>query len=87
MTERAAFTTQLAPPARRESGWFEDSATFLRRLIKVVGANVLTACRRAFAEPVRLHGNGPAGSITNAGTRRELAGFVLNAPLSSVICR
>jgi hypothetical protein len=24
--------------------------------------------------------------ITNAGTWRELAGFVLNAPLSSVIC-
>jgi hypothetical protein len=86
MTEWAAFTTQLAPPAPRESGCSEDSATFSRRLIKIVGANALPAGRRAFPEPVRLHGNGLAGSITNAGTRGELAGFVLNAPLSSVIC-
>ena len=34
---------------------------------------------------------GPAATalpaITNAGIRPELAGFVLNAPLSSAICR
>ena len=41
---------------------------------------------KLFPEPVRLGCNGlPA--ITNAGIRAELAGFVLNAPLSSAICR
>jgi hypothetical protein len=39
-----------------------------------------------FPQSVRLHGNGPVRNITNAGTGRDLAGFVLNAPLSSVIC-
>jgi hypothetical protein len=49
--------------------------------------------RKSVFEPVRLRSNGipglqlQSGIITNAGTWRELAGFVLNAPLSSAMCR
>jgi hypothetical protein len=85
MTEWAAFPTPLAPPARRESAPIEDSVSFSRRSLKNGGAIAAAMRASEFPEPVRLHGNGPVRNITNAGTRRDLAGFVLNAPLSSVI--
>jgi hypothetical protein len=34
----AAFATQRTPPARSESGWFENTATLYRRLLKIGGA-------------------------------------------------
>jgi hypothetical protein len=48
--------------------------------------------RKRVSGSVRLRGNGipglqlQSGIITNAGTWPELAGFVLNAPLSSAMC-
>ncbi|MEO6840912.1 MAG: hypothetical protein ABI192_09105 [Bradyrhizobium sp.] len=86
MTEKPAFPTSLALPARRESGSIEDSVSFSRRLLKNGGAIAPAMRPGVFPESVRLHGNGPVRNITNAGTGRDLAGFVLNAPLSSVIC-
>ena len=60
---------------------------FPRRLLKIGANNARRPCRSAFSGPVRLGCNGACRSITNTGIRRELAGFVLNAPLSSAICR
>jgi hypothetical protein len=43
--------------------------------------------RKNVSEAVMLRGNDIRGIITNAGTWREFAGFVLNAPLSSAMSR
>jgi hypothetical protein len=48
MTEWVALTTQPAPPARSESGYFDDSVTPSRRLLKMIGANPRRQAGKAF---------------------------------------
>jgi hypothetical protein len=48
MTEWAALTTQPAPPARSESGYFKDSVTPSRRLLKMIAENPDRQSGKAF---------------------------------------
>jgi hypothetical protein len=78
-----AAGTASTPRIRR----IKDSVSFFRRLLKMAERLLPRDTPDLFPEPVRLHGNGPVRNITNAGTSGDSAGFVLNAPLSSVIWR
>jgi hypothetical protein len=65
---------------RSESGWLKNTATVSRRSLNIAGAEVrgVVGIRLATVPP---------GPLQKAQIWRELAGFVLNAPLSSAICR
>jgi hypothetical protein len=62
MTESVVLTTQLAPPARSESGYFKDSATPSRRLLKMIAANPRPAARKSFPEWCGLMATVAAGT-------------------------
>jgi hypothetical protein len=47
-TELAAFATQRTPPARRESGWFENTATYPRCLLKIGGVKAVAMPENVF---------------------------------------
>jgi hypothetical protein len=70
----------------RESGCFENTATAYRRLLKIDGGATLRHGENAFSGRCGLAATRPPDRH-NAEIGRGLAGFVLNAPLSSVICR
>jgi hypothetical protein len=55
-------------------------------LLKIDGVAILARTKMHFPAGAAWRPHGLL-AITNAETGRELAGFVLNAPLSSVICR
>jgi hypothetical protein len=87
MTEHAIRDAAESSSAQRIR-LIEDTATVRGRLLKR-----RRKCPAWQAASRFLNGeaslqrarNGGRRNITNAGTWRELAGFVLNAPLSSVI--
>jgi hypothetical protein len=85
-TEFAVFATQRAPPTRGESGWFENTAGYQRRLLQIGGVKA-----RGRPETFSLTGCGmvatPVLLITKWPNPAEFRGFVLNAPLSSANCR
>jgi hypothetical protein len=85
-TEFAAFVTQRVPPARSESGSFENTASYQRRLLQIGGVNA-----RDRPETFSLSWCGMVATlrpvITKWPNQAEFRGFVLNAPLSSAICR
>jgi len=70
----------------RESGCCENTATAYRRLLKIDGGATLRHGENAFSGRCGLAATRPPDRH-NAEIGRGLAGFVLNAPLSSVICR
>src|SRR5260370_14362312 len=59
--ELAAVAPHRAPPARSESGWFENTAGYRWGLLQVGGANVRGRPKKRFLNPVRLRYNGAAG--------------------------
>jgi hypothetical protein len=86
MTAWAAFPrgrTASAQRIRLIRGYRNVSAAFVKNQRREYARRIADDISQA----VRLRGNGAPGNITNAGTRREIAEFVLNAPLSSAIPR
>jgi hypothetical protein len=70
----------------RESGTFENTATACARLLKSTPRTPSAVPKMRFPGGAARWPQGPQ-AVTNAGIGPELAEFVLNAPLSSVISR